>query len=175
MNRLGLTPWRAALAVIAAVVCMGVAPDPADRLHDPGQEARARHLFAQFRCLVCQNESIDDSEADLASDLRQIVRQQVAAGRTDPQIRAFMVDRYGEFVLLKPRFSPGNAVLWLAPAVIVLAGGAIFALKGRRRVSFEPALTAEEELQLSALIGSESSDMVPPNIGPTSSPGMTET
>ena len=168
-------PWREALATLAAVVCMGAAPDPADRLRDPAQEARARHLFQQFRCLVCQNESIDDSEADLAADLRQIVRQQVAAGRTDAQIRAFLVDRYGEFILLKPRFSPGNAVLWLAPAVIVLAGGAIFALNGRKRVRFEPALTADEELQLGALIGSESTDTVPPNNERTNSPGMTET
>ncbi len=166
---------RLLFAVLAAVVCMAAAPDPADRLHDPAQEARARHLFQQFRCLVCQNESIDDSEADLASDLRQIVRQQVAAGRSDAQIRGFMVDRYGEFILLKPRFSPGNAVLWLAPAVIVLAGGAFFALKGRGRIRFEPALTADEELQLSALVGGESRDRVSQNTNSGDGLGMTET
>jgi cytochrome c-type biogenesis protein CcmH len=138
-------------AVLAAALCMGAASDPGDRLKDPAQEARARHLFEQFRCVVCQNESIDDSQAELAHDLRQIVRVQVAQGRSDAQIRAFMVDRYGEFILLKPRFSAGNSVLWLAPFLIVLAGGAFFAVRARRPSRFESALTPEEEKQLSAL------------------------
>src|SRR3569833_1398253 len=111
MKRLRL----AAAVAAAALFCMGGASDPGERMKDPAQEARAEHLFTQLRCLVCQNESIDDSEADLARDLRQIVRQQVAAGRSDAQIRSFLVDRYGEFILLKPKFSIGNALLWLAP------------------------------------------------------------
>lgn len=142
---------RALLLALAAVVCIGAASDPGERLKDPAQEARARHLFEQFRCLVCQNESIDDSQAGLAHDLRQIVRQQVAQGRSDAQIRTFMVDRYGEFILLKPRFSVGNSVLWLAPFVIVLGGGAFFAVRARRPSRFEPTLTPEEESRLNAL------------------------
>ena len=142
---------RAVLVGLAAALCIAAASDPGERLKDPAQEARARHLFEQFRCLVCQNESIDDSQAELAHDLRQIVRQQVAQGHSDAQIKAFMVDRYGEFILLKPRFSAGNSVLWLAPFLIVLAGGAFFTIRARRPGRFEPSLTAEEEARLKAL------------------------
>ena len=146
---------RLAAVLIAAVLGAAGASDPGERLKDPGQEARAEHLFGQLRCLVCQNESIDDSEADLARDLRQIVRQQVAQGRTDAQIRVFLVDRYGEFILLKPVFSIGNALLWLAPLLIVLSGGALFAVRSRRGVQLEPALTPEEEERLGALQAGE--------------------
>ena len=146
-----MTRGRALAAAVAAALCMGASSDPSERLHDPGQEARARRLFQQLRCVVCQNESIDDSDADLAHDLRQIVRQQVAAGRSDDQIKAFLVDRYGEFILLTPRLSPGNAVLWLTPVMILVAGGALFALRARRPTRFEAALTRDEELRLRAI------------------------
>ena len=142
---------RLAGAVAAALLCTAGASDPGERMKNPGQEARAEHLFTQLRCIVCQNESIDDSEADLAHDLRQIVRQQVAAGRSDAQIRAFLVDRYGEFILLKPRFSVGNALLWLAPLLIVLSGGAFFAVRSRRGGQAEAALTPVEEEKLRVL------------------------
>lgn len=142
---------RALAAIAAAVLCMGAASDPGERLRDPAQEARARHLFEQFRCLVCQNESIDDSQAELAHDLRQIVRQQVAQGRSDAQIKAFLVDRYGEFILLKPRFSAGNSVLWLAPFLIVIVGGAFFVAQARKPSRIEAALTPQEEARLKAL------------------------
>lgn len=146
-----MTRLRLAGLLAAALMCMAGASDPADRLKDPAQEARAEHLFSQLRCVVCQNESIDDSEADLARDLRQIVRQQVAAGRTDAQIRSYLVARYGEFILLKPKFSAGNSVLWLAPLLIVLCGGAFFAVRSRGGARLEPALTPEEESKLIAL------------------------
>ena len=142
---------RLAGAVVALLLCTAGASDPSERLKDPGQEARAEHLFTQLRCIVCQNESIDDSEADLAHDLRQIVRQQVAAGRSDAQIRSFLVDRYGEFILLKPRFSVGNALLWLAPLLIVLSAGAFFAVRSRCGGATEAALTPAEEEKLRAL------------------------
>ncbi|RYF88830.1 MAG: cytochrome c-type biogenesis protein CcmH, partial [Caulobacteraceae bacterium] len=100
------------LIALAALACVAAASDPAERLSDPAQEARARALFREVRCLVCQNESIDDSTAGLAGDLRKVIREQVAAGRDDAEIRAFLVDRYGEFALLKPAFSAPNAVLW---------------------------------------------------------------
>jgi len=142
---------RLAALIAAAVVCTAGASDPADRLRDPAQEARAEHLFTQLRCVVCQNESINDSEADLAHDLRQIVRQQVEEGRSDAQIKSFLVARYGEFILLKPKFSLGNSVLWLAPLLIVLCGGAFFAMRSRGGTRLEPALTPEEEAKLGAL------------------------
>ena len=117
----------------ASWCCGAAAGDPADRLPDPAKEAHARALFRDIRCLVCQNESIDESDAPLAHDLRQLVRQQVAAGRSDAQIRAFLVSRYGQFVLLTPKASLGNAILWIGPLLVVVAGAA--ALFTRRRTS----------------------------------------
>jgi cytochrome c-type biogenesis protein CcmH len=163
----------APLLLVASILVMGAASDPAERLPNPAQEAHARRLFQQFRCVVCQNESIDDSDADLAKDLRMIVRRQVAAGRSDAQIKAFMVDRYGEFILLKPPFDAGNALLWGAPGLIVVLGGVVFALKARRRAELEAPLTSEEELRLQALAGQEGPDTVRTNNGPRNLPGMT--
>ena len=108
------TARRALVALMAVVLLGGAAATPGERLADPAQEARARALFRDVRCLVCQSESIDESDADLAHDLRQLIRRQVAAGQTDAQIRAFLVSRYGQFVLLSPRASLGNAILWVA-------------------------------------------------------------
>ncbi|MES2340912.1 MAG: cytochrome c-type biogenesis protein [Pseudomonadota bacterium] len=113
---------RKLLAILAAVFCIAAASDPAERLADPAQEARARALFSEVRCLVCQNESIDDSQAELASDLRRLVRDQIKAGKSDRQVKAYLTDRYGEFVLLKPSFSWGNAALWGAPFLVVGLG-----------------------------------------------------
>ena len=142
---------REVLLVLAAVLTMGAAAnDPAERLPDPHQEARARALFQQVRCLVCQNESIDDSDADLAADLRRIVRGQIRAGRSDAEIRAFLLARYGQFVLLQPRFSIDNLVLWTVPFVVVLGGGAVMLMRRRRTPETAP-LTAEELARLAAL------------------------
>lgn len=124
---------RAAFAALAGVVCLAAASDPAERLPDPKQEATARAIFRDVRCLVCQNESIDDSEADLARDLRQIVREQVKAGRSDAEIKRFLTDRYGEFVLLTPAWSAGNLALWGGPFLVVLAGGVLLLLRLRNR------------------------------------------
>jgi len=144
--------WKAAAIALASIALMAGASDPSERLADPAQEARARDLFKEVRCLVCQNESIDDSEAQLAGDLRRIVREQVKAGRSDREIRAFLVQRYGEFVLLKPRFSAGNAVLWLAPAgVLLLGGGLMFGLL-RRRETEQTELSQDEEDRLRRLL-----------------------
>ena len=123
-----------ALAVAAAgMLCIAAASDPAERLHDPAQEAQARAIFREVRCLVCQNESIDDSEADLARDLRQIVREQVKAGRSESQIKAFLTDRYGEFVLLTPAFSLGNLALWGGPFLVVALGAGLLVFRLRKR------------------------------------------
>ncbi|HYF23918.1 MAG TPA: cytochrome c-type biogenesis protein [Caulobacteraceae bacterium] len=140
------------LAALAAVLCMAAASDPSERLPDPAQEARARALFQDIRCVVCQNESIDDSEADLARDMRSLVREQVAAGRTDAEVRAYLLDRYGEFVLLTPRFNPANALLWLTPLAILLgASGFLWMSVRRARASDPAALSPEEEARLAAL------------------------
>ncbi|MGI9168628.1 MAG: cytochrome c-type biogenesis protein [Caulobacteraceae bacterium] len=140
------------LAVTGAILCLAAAADPADRLAEPGREARARALFRETRCLVCQGESIDDSDAALADDLRRIVRAQVRAGRTDGQIRAFLAARYGDFVLLRPPFSIANAVLWSAPFLVALLGAGLLVSR-RRPPAPPPDLSAEEEARLAALGG----------------------
>ena len=147
-------PLRRALLAgsLALVFGAGAASDPSERLPDPAAEARARALFAEIRCVVCQNESIDDSEADLAGDLRRIVREQVAEGRTDAQVRTFLTQRYGDFVLMKPKFSPANLPLWLTPFVIVLTGLA-FLLRRRAAAPIQPpALTDDEERRLREIV-----------------------
>lgn len=141
----------ALVAAIASVWLAAAAPDPAERLPDPAQEGRARALFRELRCVVCQNESIDDSEADLAADLRRIVREQVAEGRSDAEIRRFMVDRYGEFVLLRPSFSPENLILWMTPAVVLGVAGVALFLQRRRSPEAEAPLSPEEEAMLRKL------------------------
>jgi cytochrome c-type biogenesis protein CcmH len=121
----------ALLAALAGALCIAAASDPADRLTDPAQESHARALFKDVRCLVCQNESIDDSEAPLAADLRRIVREQVKAGKTDGQIKTYLTDRYGQFVLMRPAFDPGNLALWAGPFLVV--GFGLLLLLGRLR------------------------------------------
>lgn len=138
---------RALLAALAGALCLAAASDPADRLPDPAQEAQARNIFRDVRCLVCQNESIDDSQAELAADLRKIVREQVRAGRSDREIKRFLTDRYGEFVLLTPRFSPGNLALWVAPFLVVLAGAGLLMARLKSRPD-DVELTLEEADQL---------------------------
>jgi cytochrome c-type biogenesis protein CcmH len=141
---------RALAAAFAGLLCLAAASDPAERLADPAQEAQARAIFRDVRCLVCQNESIDDSEAELAKDLRKVVREQVATGKTDSEIKTFLTDRYGEFVLLTPQFSAGNLVLWLAPFLVVLAGAALLLARLRARPA-EAELTSAEAAQLKKL------------------------
>ena len=145
------------LAVAAAVLFLGAASEPSERLTDPAQEARARALFKEVRCLVCQNESIDASHAELAQDLRAIVRQEVAAGRSDIEVRRYLTDRYGEYVLLKPQFSWANAALWLAPLLVVLAGGGLL-ISRWRALPPEPELSGEETAALARLSDDPGSD-----------------
>ena len=141
---------RRVLAILGAVLCIAAASDPAERLPDPAQEARARELFREVRCMVCQNESIDDSNAELAGDLRRLVRDEIKSGKTDDQVRAHLTDRYGEFVLLKPAFSWGNAALWGAPFVVVVLGLWLLFRSFRNRPADE-ALTADEAKRLDGL------------------------
>ena len=142
---------RAGIALFAVIVLGAAAGDPADRLADPAKEAHARALFRDVRCLVCQSQSIDESDASLARDLRQLVRDQVAEGRSDDQIRAFLVSRYGQFVLLTPKPSLGNAVLWVGPLLVVVLGAAAFVMRRRSLPSEPQTLTPEEEAALKDL------------------------
>ena len=144
---------RALVVATLAVFCMAAGADPAEQLPDPAQEARARALFQEVRCVVCQNESIDDSDAEIARDLRMLVREQVAAGRSDEEVKDFLVERYGDFVLFRPRFSGLNLVLWLAPFAILLAAGAFLLARARARAGVAQAdrLTPEEEAELALL------------------------
>jgi cytochrome c-type biogenesis protein CcmH len=145
---------RRLLAILGAVLCIAAAADPAERLPDPAEEARARAIFQEVRCLVCQNESIDDSQAELAADLRKLVRDEIKAGRSDQQVRAYLVSRYGEFVLLKPAFSLGNAALWGAPFAVVGLG--VLLLLGnlrRRRAVEQDDLSPEEAKRIAGLAG----------------------
>jgi len=130
-----------------------LAVQPDEVLADKALEARARALSTELRCLVCQNQSIDDSNAPLARDLRLIVREKLVAGESEDAILAFLVARYGEFVLLKPRFTMATALLWLGPFLVLLSGGiGIVLLARRRRVAENSApLSADEQARLEAL------------------------
>ena len=120
-------------AILGAVLCIAAASDPAERLPDPAQEARARELFREVRCLVCQNESIDDSNAELARDLRLLVRERLKNGDSDEAVIEYVVSRYGEFVLLKPRVEGHTLLLWLVPPLVLAGGGLALWLVNRRR------------------------------------------
>ncbi|HEX5863205.1 MAG TPA: cytochrome c-type biogenesis protein [Casimicrobiaceae bacterium] len=137
-----------------------LAVQPSEMLPDPQLEQRARGISQHLRCMVCQNQSIDDSDAPLAKDLRLLVRERVKAGDSDPQIIDYMVARYGEFVLLKPRFSWHTVGLWVTPAIIILVGGLGVLIAVRRRRSLAPAaaappLTQAEQQKLAELAKAE--------------------
>jgi cytochrome c-type biogenesis protein CcmH len=154
--------WFRAL-LIATLIC-GVSPalavQPDEMLPDPAMEARARELSRELRCMVCQNQSIDDSDAPLARDLRLLVRERIKAGDSNAEVIEFLTARYGDFVLLKPRFNAQTALLWLMPAIVLmLGGGALIVLMRRqrtRRVEESPApLSASERARLADMIDDE--------------------
>lgn len=149
----------AALLVALAATAPARAVLPSERLADPALEQRARNLSQDLRCLVCQNQSIDDSDAQLARDLRVLVRERLKAGDSDSQVMDFLVARYGEFVLLRPRFAWHTLVLWGAP-LIFLAGGGLYLLLAARRRRVAPAagvtpLSDEEKARLAAALKAE--------------------
>jgi cytochrome c-type biogenesis protein CcmH len=140
-----------------ALAVPAFAVQPSEVLDDPVLEKRARELSAGLRCMVCQNQSIDDSDAELARDLRVLVRERLLAGETDEEVIDYVVSRYGEFVLLKPRFSMRNALLWSTPAILLLLGGGALMVYASRRRRVAPAtLSDEEERRLREILkGSE--------------------
>ena len=131
------------------------AVEPGEALADPALEARARDLSVDLRCLVCQNQSIDDSHAPLAKDLRLLVRERLAAGDSDEQVRTYLVQRYGDFVLLKPPLRIGTLLLWGAPLMVLLAGAFGLVLASRRRNAgvASAALSPDEQARLDKLLG----------------------
>ena len=145
---------------IAIMLCFMVAStafavsDPAELLPDPAQEHRAEAIGDQLRCLVCQNESIEQSDADLARDLRRIIRQRIVAGESDRQIIDWMVARYGNFVRLRPPFDAMTLMLWGAPAIALLAGAAAASIAWRRRPTAPAPLNDVEQQRLRDLLKS---------------------
>ena len=145
----------AAALLIAAGISGAIAVEPSERLADPALEERARAISQELRCLVCQNESIDESTAPLAHDLRLLVRKRLVAGDSDRQVLNYIVARYGVFVLLDPPFEPVTWLLWLGPPALVLGAGAALLLRARGRPGPDPVpltLTREESARAAALL-----------------------
>jgi cytochrome c-type biogenesis protein CcmH/NrfF len=142
----------ALLLLCAQTVCAQAALDPA-------QEERFARIAAELRCLVCQNQSIADSNADLAVDLRQQIREQIAAGRSDAEIKTYMSERYGDFVLYRPPFKATTWLLWVGPLLLLAGGTAVLIahLRSRRRSAEVPQLSAEERAKVAALLRDEES------------------
>ena len=150
----------ALLAVLLSALSAPAAPvEPDEILADPALENRARAISKQLRCLVCQNQSIDDSDAPLARDLRIVVRERLTAGASDDDIVRFVAERYGDFVLLSPPFKATTYALWLGPAAILLIGAAAVAMFLRRRRAGghgeEAALSAGDRARLERLLGGD--------------------
>jgi len=150
---------RALLLVLAFAASMAPGPAhavrPDEMLPDPALEARAREVGSELRCLVCRNQSIDDSDADLAHDLRVLVRERIKAGDTNAQVVAYIRSRYGDFVLLRPPFEVGTLLLWGGPLLILILGGVALArfYRGRDKTPPPPPLSAEERRRLAAVLG----------------------
>jgi cytochrome c-type biogenesis protein CcmH len=142
------------LAVAAAAPVFAI--EPQEQLADPALEVRARTISQELRCLVCQNESIDDSNADLARDLRRIVRERLTAGDTDDQVMGFVTARYGDYVLLRPPLRAGTLVLWFGPVVLLFTAVGLLILRRRRRPAEVAPLSPEESKRLARLMDEES-------------------
>jgi cytochrome c-type biogenesis protein CcmH len=143
-----------ALLLLLLISAPAHAVEPGEVLKDPALEARARVLSQELRCVVCQNQSIDDSNAPLAHDLRVLVRERLTAGDSDAQVLAYVTARYGEFVLLRPRLKPETLVLWLTP-LLLIAGAGLFLLRARRRTASPgPAapLSPQEQQRLAEIL-----------------------
>jgi cytochrome c-type biogenesis protein CcmH len=146
----------AATALLAILWCTrALAVRPDEILSDPKLEHRARDIGKELRCLVCQNESIDDSNADLAHDLRVLVRQRLVAGDTDEQVKQYIVARYGTYVLLKPPFDAETYALWFGPLILLLSAAGIAAIYLRHRSTETPPLTDSETQRLALLLDGE--------------------
>ena len=146
-----------ALPLLVAALFASPAPavQPDEVMKDPALEARARALSSELRCMVCQNQSIDDFDAPLARDIRVLIRERIAKGETNESVRAYLVSRYGDFILLKPPFKLETLLLWLSAPLTLAAGLAAVLLARRRAPPATEALTPEEEARLAALTKAE--------------------
>jgi cytochrome c-type biogenesis protein CcmH len=146
--------WLLAILFLAALSAPALAVEPSERLADLALEGRARALSEQLRCLVCQNESIDQSAAPLAHDLRVLLRERIAIGDSDAQAVKFLTDRYGDFVLLKPPVEPATYVLWFGPIAVfvVAAAGSVVYLRRRKAMPVIAPLSAAETQRLARLL-----------------------
>jgi cytochrome c-type biogenesis protein CcmH len=161
--RLSVVSLRLAALVLAMVMLAlahtsTLAVEPGEKLADPALEARARKISQELRCLVCQNQSIDDSNAELARDLRLIVRERISAGDSDAQVLAFVEARYGEFVLLRPPFNLHTLLLWVTPLLLLIATALVLRRNARTRAAATALqdaapLTPEEQKRLDKLLG----------------------
>ena len=145
------------LAIMVSIPLNASAVEPSEILQNPQLEARARNLSQNIRCLVCQNQSIDDSNASLARDLRKIVREQLVSGASDSEIYEFLIARYGDFILLRPPVKATTYILWYGPLFIFFAGlllSVLFLIR-RKRIMPEEPLSLEEKEELSSLISRE--------------------
>jgi len=140
------------LGLFVALSGPALAVQPDEVMKDPALEARARALSAELRCMVCQNQSIDDSDAPLARDIRLLIRARIAQGESNDHVRAYLVSRYGDFILLKPPLKAETLLLWLAPPLVLCAGLAAIFVGRRRAPERAPVLTAEEEAELAAMM-----------------------
>ncbi len=144
------------LALLLLLLCSpAFAVQPDEQLADPVLEARARDISEGLRCLVCQNQSIDDSDAPLARDLRLLVRERLKDGDSDDAVRSYLVARYGDFILLKPPFEVGTLLLWLTPALVLVAGAFIALMRFRRPLATAPNLSGSEEENLARILREE--------------------
>jgi cytochrome c-type biogenesis protein CcmH len=139
------------LFVLLLAATMAHAVEPSEMLPDPAQEVRARAISKSLRCVVCQNQSIDDSDAELAHDMRVLVRRRIAAGDSDAQVLSYMRSRYGDFVLLRPRFDATTVLLWTGPALMLVIGAIVLARTVRRRSLPPPPLSAAEREALARI------------------------
>ncbi len=149
-----LLPLAFAASVLWPLAAAGADAVPTEM--DPGSAARAVKLAERLRCLVCQNQSIADSNAELANDLRRQIREQIAAGKSDDEIVNYMVNRYGDFVLYQPPFKATTALLWAGPALLLVGGFIVLLRNVRRRQAAEAPLTAEERERAARLLGEDS-------------------
>jgi len=156
MRRLGGLIRPVLLALLLLLSPSAVAVQPDEMLADPTLEARARDISGGLRCLVCQNQSIDDSDAPLARDLRLLVRERLQEGDSDDEVRGYLVARYGDFILLKPPFEMATLLLWLTPVVVLVGGGFIAFIWTRRRAKAAPILSREEEAILERILHEKS-------------------
>jgi cytochrome c-type biogenesis protein CcmH len=148
-----------ALVLVLAIGGLAHAVEPSEMLKDPALEARARDVSKHLRCVVCQNETIDESDADIARDMRILLRARILAGDTNEEVMAFMVSRYGDYILLMPRFTPLTFALWFGPFVILVLGGIVVWRRLRTPGQAAAPLTPEEEATVQSL--TQSGDRTP--------------